>query len=148
MFKKVLKFIIFLLPWFLSSLICRDYSFFNDLNIPTFSLPQNLFGIAWFIIYCLISISVVFSTENNTSINYKKDLLYNYIFNQLYAIIFFCFRNIFFGFIMCLLTLLTALFLYYETKSINKKASYFLIPYVLFLVYATILSTTIYFMNS
>ncbi len=147
MLKKILKFVIFLLPWFLSTLICNNYSFFNEINIPSFAIPQNLFGIVWFILYCLISISIVITTENKTPTEYNKNLLYNYIFNQLYTIVFFCFKNIFLGFIVCLLTLLTSLFLYYETKEINKKASYFLIPYVLFLTYATILSVTIYFIN-
>lgn len=147
MFKKIIKFIICLLPWFLSSLICSDYSFFKELNIPAFSIPQGLFGITWTILYVLIAISIYMVSEIGFTKDYKKDLLYNYIFNQLYTIVFFCFRSTLGGFIMCLLTLLTSLFLYYETKEISKKASKFLIPYVIFLVYATILSISVYFIN-
>lgn len=149
MFKKVLKFLLFLAPWFLSSIICNDYSYFDSINIPFFTIPKFLFGIVWPILYILITISIFIISESNYyNLNdYKKDLFYNYIFNQLYIIIFFCFKNNFIAFIDVLLTLLTSLFLYYETKEINKKASKFLIFYVLFLIYALILSITIYFVN-
>lgn len=145
MVKRIIKFLICLLPWFISGLICNDYSFFNEINTPSFTIPKYLFGIVWPILYILIAISIYLITSYNKE--YKKDLLYNYLFNQLYTIVFFCFKSTFLGFIICLLTLLTSLFLYYETKSINKKASKFLIPYTLFLIYATILSASIYFIN-
>lgn len=145
MIKKIIKYIICLLPWFLSSLICSNYGFFNEINIPSFTIPRSLFKVVWPIIYILIASSIYLIT--NYTKEYKKDLLYNYIFNQLYPIVFFCFKNTFLGFVTCLFTLLSSIFLYYETKSINKLSSKFLIPYTLFLVYATILSASIYFMN-
>lgn len=149
MIKKILKFVVFLIPWFLGSIICNDFSYFDKINIPIITVPKNLFGIIWIILYILIAISIyIVSNSNYYNLKeYKKNLLYNYIFNQLFTIIFFCFKNPFLAFIDCLLTLLTSLFLYYETKEINKKASYFLIPYVIFLIYASILSLSIYFVN-
>ena len=149
MIKKILKFIVILLPWFLSRLICNDYSYFDTINTPSFTIPKFLFGIVWTILYILIAISIYKVSESNyyDLKDYKKNLLYNYIFNQLYTIIFFCFKNNFLAFVDALLTLLSSLFLYYETKSINNKASKFLLPYVFFLIYAFILSTSIYFIN-
>ena len=72
---------------------------------------------------------------------------YNYIFNQLFTFFFFSLKNIFLGFVDIVLTFITSLFLYYETKEINEKASLFLIPYTLFTLFALILNLTIYFMN-
>ena len=149
MIKKILRFIIILIPWFLSSLICNDYSYFNSINTPFFTIPKPLFGIVWTILYILIAISIYkVSTSNYYDLKeYKKNLFYNYIFNQLFTIIFFCIKNNFLAFVDVLLTLITSLFLYYETKEIDKKASKFLLPYVFFLIYAFILSITIYFIN-
>lgn len=147
MFKKIFKFIIILLPFFLSTIIYNDYSFYKTINKPFFALPSNLFGIVWPILYILVAISIYIVTDNYLTKDYKKSLLYNYIFNQLYTIIFFMFKNPFLAFVDTILALITSLFLYYETKSISKKASKFLIPYVIFLVYAFILSTSIYFLN-
>lgn len=149
MIKKILKFLLFLLFWFLPSLICRDYNYFDSINTPFFTISKPLFGIAWTILYVLITISIFKISESNfyNLKEYKKDLFYNYIFNKLFTIIFFCFKNNFLAFIDVLLTLITSLFLYYETKEIDKKASRFLIPYIIFLIYAFILSLTIYFIN-
>ncbi len=147
MIKNIIKFILFLLPWFLNVLICNDYSYFNEINIPSFALPQSLFGITWFILYSLISISIVIISNKYFTKDYKLTLLLNYIFNQLYTISFFCIKNTFLSFIICLLTFITSTFLYYETKKISEKASKFLIPYTLFLIYATILSLSIYVIN-
>ncbi|MBP3461755.1 MAG: tryptophan-rich sensory protein [Bacilli bacterium] len=149
MFKKILKFILLLAPWFLTSIVFNDYSYFDSINLPFFTIPKFLFSIIWPILYILITISV-FKVSNSNYFNlkeYKKDLIYNYIFNQLYTIIFFYLKNNFLAFIDVLLTLLTALFLYYETKEINKKASIYLIFYIIFLIYALILSISIYFIN-
>lgn len=147
MFKKILKFIIILIPWFLSSLICNNYSYYKEINKPFFALPSNLFGIVWPILYILVAISIYIISNNYVTKDYKKTLLYNYIFNELYTIIFFCLKNPFLALIDTILTLITSLFLYYETKNIDKKASKFLIPYVIFLVYAFLLSLSVYFLN-
>lgn len=149
MLKKIRNFILILFPWFLSNLICRNYNYYSTINLPSFAIPNYLFKFIWIIIYILISISI-YKILNTFFINpkeYKKTVFYNYLFNQLFIIIFFCFKNNFLAFIDVSLTFLTSLFLYYETKEINKKASFLLIPYVLFLIYALILSIWIYFIN-
>ena len=55
--------------------------------------------------------------------------------------------NPFLGFVDSVAILITGLFLYYETKELDEKASKYLLPYVIFNLYATILSLTVYFMN-
>ena len=149
--KKIIKFLILLLPWFLSGLIFRvDSTFYTSLNLPKFAPPTYFFPIVWTILYILIAISsyIVYSKsyyKYNTS--YNKALIYNYIFNQLYTFFFFTLKSIFLGFVDIVLVFITSLFLYYETKEIDKKASYFLIPYVVFVLFATILNLSIYFLN-
>ena len=149
--KKIIKFIILLLPWFLGGLIFRvDTSFYTSLNLPKFAPPTYFFPIVWTCLYILITISsyLVYNKsyyKYNTS--YNKTLIYNYIFNQLYTFFFFTLKSIFLGFVDIVLVFITSLFLYYETKEIDKKASYFLIPYVIFVLFATILNLSIYFLN-
>lgn len=149
--KKILKFIIILFPWFLSGFVFKiNSNFYTNLNLPKFAPPTYFFGIVWTILYILISTSIfmVYNTVYYKYIkNYTKVLIYNYIFNQLYIFFFFTLKNIFLGFVDIVLTFITSLFLYYETKEINQKASIFLIPYVLFTLFALILNLTIYFMN-
>lgn len=149
--KKFLYFILYLLPWFLSSLLFSSYSeYFNSLNLPWFALPQNLYGVVWTIIYILIAISITIIYENNNRKDiksYNQALISNYIFNQLYLFFMFFLESPFLGFVDSVAIFITSLFLYYETKELDDTASKFLLPYVFFSLYAMILSLTIYFMN-
>ncbi len=144
--KKILKFILFLFPWFISSLFMGNASFYKTLDLPSFAPPTWVFPVAWTILYILIAISIYKTSPNATS-NYKKYLILNYILNQSFTIFFFNFKSLTLGFVSCILTLLTGYFLYDETKKIDKKTSYLLIPYLIWLIFASILSTFILFMN-
>ena len=149
--KRFIYFIISLIPWFISGLLfSNNIDFFDSLNLPWFALPKNLYGIAWTILYILIAISVskIYMNNNIKDIpSYNKALISNYIFNQLYIFFMFSLENTFLGFVDSIAIFITSLFLYYETKELDEKASKFLLPYVFFSLYATILSITIYFLN-
>lgn len=143
--KKILTYILILLPWFLSSLVGFN-NFFNTINTPVFTPPKIFFPIIWTILYVLIAISI-FIIKDNLDKKYIIILIINYIFNQLYNPIFFKLNNLFLSFIDCVFVMITSFLLYKETKRINKVASYFLIPYFLFSIYALVLSFTIFIMN-
>ena len=148
--KKLIIFIISFTIWIIPSIFIRDYSFYNELNLPFFALPKWAFPIIWTLLYILISISIsiIYSMYQPKYIkDYNKSLISNYIFNELFTYVLFVFNNLFFSFIIALSNLITSLFLYYETKSLDESSSKFLLPYVYFNVFATILSLTIYFIN-
>ena len=145
--KKILKFLLFLLPWFISALFMGNNSFYKTLNLPFFAPPSWIFPVVWPILFILIAISIYKISEIGFTDEYKKYLILNYILNQSFTIFFFNFKSITLGFISCILTLLTAYFLYDETKKIDKKTSFYLIPYLIWLVFASLLSTAILFMN-
>jgi len=149
--KNLFSFILYLLPWFLSGLLFSSYTdYFNALNLPWFALPQSLYGIVWTVLYILIAISIYKIYKNNDKKyikGYNQALISNYIFNQLYLFFMFFLENPFLGFVDSLAILITSLFLYYETKELDDTASKFLLPYVIFSLYASILSLSIYFMN-
>lgn len=149
--KAFFKFFIILLPWFLSSLIPIDKEFYNSLTLPFFTPPQMAYGIIWSIIYICISISIyqILNTYKIKDIpkSYKYTLLLNYIANQSFQPLFFLLKSPFLGFVSCILTFITSLFLYKETKDLKEKSAKYLIPYILFSLFATILSLSIYLLN-
>ena len=149
--KAILKFLITLLPWFLSSLVPIDKEFYNSLILPFFTPPQMAYGIIWSIIYICISISIyqILNTYKIKDIpkSYKYTLLLNYIANQSFQPLFFLLKSPFLGFVSCILTFITSLFLYKETKDLKEKSAKYLIPYILFSLFATILSLSIYLLN-
>lgn len=149
--KKLFKFVLCLLPWFLSTLIFPFNSkYYETLNLPFFAIPRFLFPIVWTILYILIAISIykiynIYAYKDIKS--YNKALITNYIFNQLFMFFFFTIKNPFLGFVDTLLTFITSLFLYYETNELDNKARKIITPYPYFLLYATILSLSIYIIN-
>lgn len=149
--KKIITFILILIPWFLSGILFQSNStFYQSLNLPKFAPPPIVFGIVWPILYILISYSIYLITKDynlKEQKDYKIYLIINYISNQLFTFFFFKLENLFLGFVDSLFVLLSSLFLYYETKSLNHKSAKFLIPYIIWNIFATILILTIYFMN-
>ena len=149
--KDILLFILILFLWLLSGFIFRYNSeFYNMLKLPVFALDGKIISIIWFIIYILITISIMLVIKK-TNILKNNDYLYilitNYLSNELFMFFFFYLMSPFLGFAVTTVTFLSSIFLYIETKKINIKASYFLIPYMIYGLYAFILMATVYFMN-
>lgn len=151
MIKKFFKYLFCLLPWFITYLIPLDYNYFKVIKTPFFTPPSLFYPIAWTIIYILIAITIYQITNlykfKDLPKKYKITLLVNYLFNQSFTILFFGLKNNFLGFVACLGTLLSTLFLYDETALIKSKVSKLLCPYILLSIFATILSLSIYLLN-
>lgn len=150
--KKIVLYIICLLPWFVSSLVPIDTEFYNSLILPFFTPPNIFYGIAWTITYICIAISIYKIVSiykwNEIPTSYKRTLLINYLANQSFMPLFFLLKSTFLGFVSCLITFISCLFLYEETSKLNEKSTKFLNPYVLLSLFATILSITIYIINA
>ena len=151
MIKKIFIFLLCLLPWFITYLIPLDYNYLEEIATPFFTPPSLFYPIAWTIIYILIAITiyniVIIYKFKNIPLRYKIILIINYIFNQSFTLVFFGLKNNFLGFVSCLGTFLSTLFLYNETTLLNNKISKLLYPYILFSLFATILSLSIYLLN-
>lgn len=148
--KKILQFFIILLPWFFSTIFISDYSFYQMINLPSFAPTSIVFAIVWTILYVLIAISIykiyqIYGYKQNKE--YNHILLFNYISNQLFSILFFGFHFLFLSFVDTVVVTISSLFLYYEAKSLDEKSSKLLLPYLFWNLFALILMFTIYFMN-
>lgn len=149
--KNIIHFFMVFIPLLISGFIYKfDPLFYDNLNKPWFTLPKYMFSIIWIILFIIISISVV-KCINKTNIIKDRDYFYtllsNYISIYAYIIMFFNLKSPIFGFIMCIATFISAVFLFKETKRIINKSSFILIPYILWSIYAGILSGFIFFMN-
>jgi len=152
MFKKIILYILCLAPWFLSSILNVNYDYLNTLKTPFFTPKGMFYGVAWTIVYILIALSIYFILSNyklkEIPKTYKVSLLVNYLFNQSFIPVFFLLKSNFLGFISCLATLISSLFLYEETALLQSKRKILLNPYILLNLFATILSLTIYLLNT
>lgn len=145
--KKILTFILYLLPWFIGALLFpTDKFYYTNLDKPFFAPPPIIFGIIWPILYLLITISI-YKVLNKSNNNYKASLIVNYISNQLFSLFFFTLKNNSLALIDTIIVLISSIYLYRETKKIDNKSTKYLIPYILWNIFATILITSIFIMN-
>lgn len=149
--KKILKFLIILLPWFIGGLVFQtDTVFYKNINKPAFAPAPIVFPIVWTILYILIAISIYLIYKDNSYKNtpdYNKALLINYFSNQVFSFFFFTIKSPFLALIDTVIVLISSLFLYYESKELNKTSSKLLIPYIIWNIFATILIISIFFLN-
>lgn len=146
--KKTLKYLLCLLPWFISGLLFKiDKNYYKSLILPFFASSTIISPIIWTILYILISISIYKTIERKTTTNYKIYLFINYFSNQFFTLCFFIIKNNFLAFSDSLIVFISSLYLYVETKNLNKKAAFYLVPYIVWNLFATILSITIFFLN-
>ena len=149
--KKIFKFILILLPWFIGGILFRsDTIFYKSLNKPEFAPPSILFPIIWTILYFLIALSIYFIFKNNNykdTPSYNKTLLINYFSNQIFSFLFFTLKSPFLALIDTFIVFISSLFLYYESKELNKTSAKLLISYIVWNTFALILIISIFFMN-
>ena len=138
--KKIFKYLVYLLPWLLPNFIFKiDTSFYDTINKPFFFFFLIAFPIIWIIIYILIVIALYKNKYKNFV--YYKSLIINYFSNQIYTFLFFSLKSPFIAFIDTIIVLISSLYLYNEIKS------KYLIPYIIWNIFATVLSLSIYLIN-
>lgn len=144
--KKILRYLGFLLPWFIGGIIFKvDTTFYKSLNKPSLAPPGYLFAIIWPILYILIALSIYKMKDKNK--DYLKALIINYFSNQIFNFFFFTIKSPFIAMIDTIIVLISSLYLYLETKKDNSLSSKLLIPYIIWNIFATYLIISVYIMN-
>lgn len=127
---------------------------YSSLNKPFFNPPNFLFGPVWSILYILMGISLYLVITTKAAPKKKteqargvKFFLLQLGLNTLWSILFFGMRNPLFAYVE-IIFLLGAIFLTgYSFYSVNKKAGLMLIPYFLWVSFASVLNLFIVILN-
>ena len=126
-------------------------TWYLDINKPVFNPPSWIFGPVWITLYTLMGIAAYLVWRNwgdNNIAKYATILFFvHLLFNSLWSILFFGFQNpalAFFEIIILWLMILALIILYYQ---VNKTAAYLLIPYILWVSFASILNFSIWRLN-
>ena len=127
-----------------------DFSWSQTLNQPPLAPPSWIFSPVWTILYILMVISLIFYITKFTF--NSKILGYILFFTQLtlnliWTPIFFGLHNIGFAlFILILLDILVLLTII-EFTNVSKWAGKLLLPYFIWIIFATYLNIGIFFLN-
>lgn len=123
---------------------------YNLLNKPFFSPPDWLFAPAWTLLYILMGVALFFIWRAPKVKKTNEGLMLfgaQLLFNVIWSIAFFGFRSIIGGllsiFILLILIVMTTVQFYH----IDKRAAYLMLPYLLWVCFATLLNISIYLLN-
>ncbi len=141
-----------LLIGFIAGFLTRQGTENFTLNVekPSFSPPAILFPIVWTILYILMGISAYIIEKSPQSTERNRALVLYYLqlfFNFLWSFIFFNFNNYLVAFIWIIILLILIIATTIEFYKIKPVAGYLMIPYILWVTFATVLNFSIYLLN-
>jgi tryptophan-rich sensory protein len=140
----------FLGSFFTSSEISGWY---GTLIKPSFNPPSWIFGPMWTLLYILMGISV-YLIWSHRSFWHKKEIKMavclfwiHLFFNGIWSIIFFRWHQIGLAMFDIMIIWIFIIILIFKFWKINRLASYLLVPYFLWVSFASILNFSIWYLN-
>lgn len=121
-----------------------------NLKKPFFNPPNYLFGPVWTALYILMGISIFIVLQSPISVLRKKAILIFCIqlfLNFWWSFIFFKFQLLGIALIEIIIMWLAILSMILIFKKINTTAAYLQIPYLLWVSFATVLNTSLWWLN-
>ena len=126
-------------------------TWYQTLQKPTFSPPNWIFGPVWTILYFLMGVAAyliwIKGLEKMAVKTALKFFLVQLLFNFLWSILFFGLHSPILALIDILILWILIVITVIKFYKISKTASYLLIPYLLWVSFATILNLSIVLLN-
>lgn len=124
-------------------------NWYKFLNKPFFTPPNWVFGPVWTILYAMMGISLflVWQKKKRTC---EEGLCYFWAqlaLNTLWSLIFFGVKNLWFGFVIISLLWLMIVATIIKFRRISRKAALLLVPYLLWVSFATLLNLSVAILN-
>ena len=139
---------------YFSSLITRENipTWYVTLKKPIFNPPNWVFAPVWTILYIMMGIAAgrVWNKVDNDLQNVKKGMYFFIVqlaLNALWSYLFFDIHNLFLSLIEIILLWLMIYETMVQFKKVDKLASKLLIPYLVWVSYATILTASVWYLN-
>lgn len=126
------------------------HTWYAALTQPSWTPPNWVFGPVWTTLYILMGISAGIIWKCGVG-KRRHDALALYwgqlVFNLGWSIVFFGLHSILGGLIVIIILALMIIALMVQASHISKRAVWLLVPYILWVCYATSLNLGIYFLN-
>lgn len=139
---------------YLSSLVTQSSvtTWYPTIEKPFFNPPNWLFAPVWTLLYIMMGISggMIWTAYESDPEKVKKAMLFfivQLLLNALWSYLFFGLNNI----LVALIEIILLALIIYETihlfKEIKPKAAWLLIPYLAWVLFATVLTASIFWLN-
>ncbi len=139
-----------LIPAFIVAFLSGNFGTYDSLIQPPLSPPAFLFPVVWSILYVLMGLSAARIAKSGDLDKGTALKLYflQLLVNLLWTPIFFRFGAIKFALFWLLLLILLVIVTFRAFRKIDKKAALFLIPYIIWLLFAFYLNFGVIILNS
>jgi len=123
-------------------------SWYVYLNKPIFTPPSWLFGPAWTTLYLLMGISLylIWKSKGDKKQAYKV-FAAQLILNALWSLVFFGMHQLWLGFAVIVAMWLLIIWTIILFTKINKAAAWLLVPYILWVTFASALNLSVALLN-
>jgi len=140
--KLIISIVICLLAGAIGALFTADSvgTWYLTLSKPSFNPPPWIFAPVWTALYVLMGIALYIVWKNKDSGFAIPVFAVHLVLNSLWSFLFFGMKNIQFAFIEIIflwVSILLCIILFYR---ISKPAAYLLVPYILWVSFATVLN--------
>lgn len=126
-------------------------SWYTTLNKPFFNPPNWIFAPVWTILYIIMGIAAGMVWSKGFYHKWVQTALYHFIFqlllNGLWSIVFFGFKSPGLALLVIIALLILILLTIKWFKVVSKTAAYLLIPYLAWVIFASILNFSIWQLN-
>jgi len=119
-----------------------DGTYYQEIK-PSITPPNYVFPIAWTILYILIALSIYFTFKNKKLKQKNKLVLLlgiNLLLNMIWTHFYFAMKNPALAFVDIILLDISLIYLILTLRKTNKTSSYLLYPYLIWILFATILN--------
>ncbi|OTP09494.1 tryptophan-rich sensory protein [Enterococcus sp. 10A9_DIV0425] len=136
---------------FLSGLLSGNPgSYYYSLQLPAFAPPSWIFGPMWTFLYILMGIALYLILDMSKK-KIRIKLLWLFVIqftcNFIWSILFFYLQNSFIAAMDITILVIVLAVLLYHLWLHNRLAMWLMIPYYLWVLFATLLNYSIYFLN-
>jgi tryptophan-rich sensory protein len=153
LFPFLISLVITLAIGFVASLFTRPQiaGWYSTLNKPTFNPPPWLFAPVWTALYIMIAIAAYLVWQRRDSSKTYKITASIYVaqlaFNFLWSMVFFGLHGVLPALFIILLLWVSIILNIRWFKKYSKTAAWLLVPYLLWVSFASILNLSIYLLN-
>ena len=124
---------------------------YQTLNKPSFNPPNQVFGPVWSILYVMIGVSacLVWQRRDTSEAYSKARVIYftQLLFNFMWSIVFFGMHQVLAALVVIGLLWISIVMNIYCFGRISKVAAWLLVPYLLWVSFASMLNLYIYLLN-
>ncbi|MFA6532374.1 MAG: TspO/MBR family protein [Patescibacteria group bacterium] len=124
-------------------------TWYAHLNKPSFSPPNWLFGPVWLILYLMMGIAVYLNWIKNTKqAKFNVRLFFIHLFfNLIWTPIFFGLKDTLFALYIIIMIWIFIIAMIINFRKVNKTSSLLLVPYLLWVSFASLLNYFIWKLN-